>query len=135
FAAALRGILDRRNRHSSVVGIQQHTGQVKPLELVELEVDRTSRGPQHVHDRRKGARAVRQGNQLVASADDRRSDPGRRGRNGNGGRGTTRRTGGDQQRQEEGQPEASRAVHLSILLRICVSVNANRGGDGCGVAV
>ena len=62
-------------------------------------------------------------------------DPGRRGRNGNGGRGTTRRTGGDQQRQEEGQPEASRAVHLPILLRICVSVNASRGGAGCGVAV
>ena len=110
--AALRGILDGGDGDAPVVGVEQHAGQVEPLEFVELEVDRASRGSQDVHDRRKRGRTVGQGRQLVASADDRDSDPGWRAKVGRRGGGTARHTRGDQQRQEEeGQPEAGRAVH------------------------
>ena len=134
--AALRGILDRGDRHAPVVGVEQHTGQVEPLEFVELEVDRASRGSQDVHDGCKRGRTVGQGSQLVASADDRDSDPGWRGKEGSCGGGTARYTRGDQQRQEEeGQPEAGRAVHWAILPRICISVHDNTGLVDGGVAV
>src|SRR5207249_8750791 len=99
----------------------------------ELEVDRASRGSQDVHDRRKRGRTVGQGRQLVASADDRDSDPGWRAKVGSRGGGTARHTRGDQQRQEEeGQPEAGRAVHWAILLRICISVNDDTVGGWRG---
>src|SRR5438067_3953871 len=98
------------------------------MDLVQLDVDGASRVGQLVDDRGKGGGAVRQWNQPVGPAADRRWHDRRKGKSGSHrGSGTARRTGGGQQRQEEeGQPEAAgRAVHAGMLLHICVSVNAS----------
>src|SRR5438132_13796338 len=82
---------------------------------------------QLVDDRGKGGCAVRQRKQPVGPAGDRRWHDRRQRKGGtHRGCGTARRTGGGQQRQEEGQPEAAgRAVHAGMLLHICVSVKAS----------
>jgi preprotein translocase subunit SecG len=135
-AAAFRRIVDRGDDHPAVAGIEQQGGEVDPLELVELEVDRAPRLVELVGDRRKGGLPVWKRNQLIGSGDD--WGGGAR-RDGNGGQrrggGTARRTGGGQQRQEEeGQPEAAgRAIHAGIPLYICVYVKGNRRAGRCGI--
>ena len=58
FTAALRRILDCRDRQSAVMGIEQHRDQVEPLELIQFQLDRASRSAQKVHDCGKRARPI-----------------------------------------------------------------------------